>query len=144
VEICKNGWTGYRDVVRKRHLGAELDEGVVQWSAGTQNQNKKLIVSQLSDALDVYLNMEYLESRVAEMENGARELDDPTGEIEVVTREFGLTDDERNNIMNHFLKGGDTTNFGVGQAITWEAHEAETAERQEYLEETAARYMSVS
>ncbi|WP_262401753.1 DUF932 domain-containing protein [Actinomadura sp. CNU-125] len=72
VQVCRNGMTITRDAMRCVHLGSRLEEGVVTWSAETQQRNLDLIVSKTRDAVAEFLRAEYVEAKVDEIERAAR------------------------------------------------------------------------
>ena len=43
---------------------------------------------------------------------------DPIKVVEVVQKRFNLNDDEKSGVMQHLIKGGDLTQYGLSNAVT--------------------------
>ncbi|MCC3655729.1 DUF932 domain-containing protein [Streptomyces sp. S07_1.15] len=119
VRVCENGLTMSQDVMRSVHLGGRHEEGVVRWSDATQQKILEVITSKTADAVRQFLNPEYVETKLREIERDAgREIKDPQKTVEVVTKGLGMAEQVRQEIFAHFIKGGQTTAGGVMQAVT--------------------------
>lgn len=123
VLACTNGMVRKTDAFKRTHLGGRLETGVIDWSATTQRKNLELIVEQVKDAVNKFLSEKYLVDTVRFIEGkGDQQFDHP---IEVVTNvcdSFGISKDRKENILDYFIKGGDTRVMGLVQALTLEAH----------------------
>lgn len=119
IQVCRNGMTLTKDVMRAVHLGGKQDEGVVSWSGQTQIKTLELITSKTTDAVRTFLSREYVEAKVREMEAAAgTTLDEPTKTIEHVTKTLSIGTDTKARILSHFIRGGQMTAGGVMQAVT--------------------------
>lgn len=136
VLICRNGLTRKIDFA-KNHVGAQLDQGEIEWSADTRQNVMSLISSQVADVFRAYLTTDYLETIANDM-RAAKGIEVESGKaaIEVVTNRFGLTEAEASNVFDCFARSGDSTVLGVGQAVTAAAQLVESSDRQSELEET--------
>jgi hypothetical protein len=113
VEVCNNGMTLTEDIFRKVHLGSAMESGEV--SQRTMQATMELITAQTIDKVREIANPEFLEAKVRELE-GLKVDMKPTV---VQTYLQGAFDIEvADSIFNDFITGGDTTAFGVAQAIT--------------------------
>lgn len=119
VEACRNGLRITADAMTRTHLGARLDEGIVKASADTQRKNLALIAAQTRDAVKKFLSVEYVEQKIRELEkvSGAPVKDVPAT-IKAVAKAHTFTDDQAQDILSHFIMGGQLTAGGVAQAIT--------------------------
>lgn len=133
VLICRNGLTRNIDAVTQVHLGGRLDAGVVEWSNETRRLNADLLASKVSDAVTAFASVEYLR-RSAEQMRAAKGIPAGLPDIEEVRVAHTLTEEETQAVMDAFLRGGDATRFGLGQAVTAVAQEAEESDRQAELE----------
>jgi hypothetical protein len=119
VKVCNNGLTITADALRKVHLGAKLDDGVVKVSDETERRNLALITSQATDAVRTFLDVDYVTAAVAKLEADAGEpVADAQAVITTVSKRLGFTEAEQAAIMGHFIKGGQLTAGGVMQAVT--------------------------
>lgn len=119
VKVCNNGMTITADALKRVHLGAQLDDGIIEWSEATTHKNLALVASQTADAVRKFLDPAYLAAKVAELETEAAEpIDDAHAVITTVSKRLGFSADEQANILGHFIKGGQMTAGGVMQAVT--------------------------
>lgn len=136
--VCKNGMTITREALRKVHLGSKMEEGQIRWSEQTKVANVDLVKSQTADAVRTFLDVEYVQAKIAEMEAKSEcAVPEPTKVIEKVAREFSFTDDEAEGILGHFIKGGDVTSGGVMHAITSFAQVVPDPDRAQDMEAVA-------
>lgn len=137
AEVCTNGMTIKKDVgaLAQRHLGARLDDGLVDYSDATREANRRLITSMAQDTVRTFLSKDYLDKVVRKLTERAGEPVTKAEEtIKEVTRKLeipALYDD----VLTHFIKGADLTRGGVMHAVTAAAQsgdiDADTAFRME-------------
>lgn len=137
AEVCTNGMTIKKDVgaLVQRHLGAKLDDGIVDYSDATREANRKLIMSMAQDTVRTFMTEGYLNRVVRKLEERAgAPVEKPETAIKEVTQKLeipALYDD----VLTHFIKGGDMTRGGVMHAVTAAAQspdiDADTAFRME-------------
>lgn len=137
AEVCTNGMTIKKDVgaLVQRHLGAKLDDGIVEYSNETREQNRRLIMSMAQDTVRTFMTEGYLNRVVRKLEEKAgAPVEKPETAIKEVTQKLeipALYDD----VLTHFIKGGDMTRGGVMHAVTAAAQstdiDADTAFRME-------------
>jgi hypothetical protein len=135
VLICRNGLTRSVDAIRSVHLGGRLEAGQVAWSAETRRLNVELLTSKVTDAVGQFLSVDYLRKLADEM-RAAKGLavNNPAATIERVSVAHKLSEDETNAVMAAFMRGGDATLLGVGQAITAAAALVPEGDRQAEME----------
>ncbi|MFI7012624.1 DUF932 domain-containing protein [Streptomyces sp. NPDC050145] len=134
-QVCTNGMTETRDVMRSVHLGGKQEEGVVSWSGQTQRKTLELITSKTTDAVRTFLSREYVEAKVASMEAAAgTPLADPAKTIEHVTNTLSIGTEAKESILAHFVRGGQMTAGGVLHAITSTAQTIKDADQAAELE----------
>jgi len=125
VLACKNGMIFKDDAFMKTHLGAKMDEySSIDWSEDTRQKNYELVCSQVKDAIKHYASYEYLSGKVQQLiVKGNKELVNPIETVMNVSKHLSVSDEKEKSILNYFIKGGDTTAFGVTQALTYFAHQ---------------------
>lgn len=134
VLACKNGMIFKNDAFQKTHLGAKMEEyTTIDWSEETRQKNYELVCSQVKDDIKYYASEEYLGAKIHELtEKGNRELEHPIETIKNVSKHLSISEEKEKNILNYFIKSGDTNAFGVTQALTYFAqHNASPEERYE-------------
>lgn len=120
AEVCTNGMTIKKDVeaLTRRHLGARLDDGLINYSAATHEANREVIRRMSEDTVRTFLSTGYLESVIRKLEEKAGEpVAKPEAAIREVTRKLeipALYDD----VLAHFIKGADLSRGGIMHAVT--------------------------
>ena len=138
VRICSNGMTHKADALREVHVGGRLEEGVVTWSTDTQRKNLDLIVARTRDAVATFLDADYVQHVIDEIEAvSATPVDDVLGTIERVAKVHVFSEAEQASILDCFIKSGDTTAGGVMQAVTAAAQMLEDPDRAGDFEDMA-------
>lgn len=137
AEVCTNGMTIKKDVgaLTQRHLGARLDDGLINYSTATHEANREVIRRMSEDTVRTFLTTGYLESVIRKLEEKAGEpVAKPEEAIKEVTRKLeipALYDD----VLGHFIKGADLSRGGIMHAVTAAAQstdlDADTAFRME-------------
>jgi hypothetical protein len=119
IRLCNNGLTIAAEALKRVHLGAQMDAGVVDWSEETARRNLALVASQTADAVRKFISPDYLNAKVAELEaDAATPLTDAQTVIATVSKSLGFSEVEATNILAHFIQGGQMTAGGVMQAVT--------------------------
>ncbi|GHB77516.1 hypothetical protein GCM10010377_79710 [Streptomyces viridiviolaceus] len=138
IQVCRNGLTMSKDVMRAVHLGGKQDEGIISWSGQTQRKTLELITSKTTDAVRTFLSREYVEAKLSEMEDAAgKRLAEPTKTIEHVTKKLSIGAEAKDMILAHFVQGGQMTAGGVMQAVTSTAQTLTDADQAAALEALA-------
>ncbi|WP_410646198.1 DUF932 domain-containing protein [Amycolatopsis sp. cmx-4-54] len=119
VQVCNNGMTFTQDAMREVHLGGKLADGVVRWSADTQAAALDVLIKQARDAVNTFLNPDFVHAKIAEVEVDAGvRVRDVEATLAYVGKQLRFTEAERKTILDHFFDGGDRTSGGVLHAVT--------------------------
>ena len=131
AQVCSNGYTITKDAMREVHLGGQLGEGVIHWSACTQRAAVDLIAKQATDATATFLTTGYLTRQLHALEaRSATPIEDARGTIRHVSSQLRFSEDQQNCILEHYLGAGQRTAGGILQAVTSAAqlqHDADAA-----------------
>ena len=141
VKVCKNGLTMTKDAMRAVHLGGTLEAGTVQWSSETQSRAVALVRSKTVDAVRSFLSPEYLNAKVAEMEEKAGAVVKDVEHVKTITKSLAFTQEQTDGILSFFIRGGQMTVGGVANAATAYAQEVQDPEQAYALEAGAARLL---
>ena len=145
AQVCRNGMTITRDAIRAVHLGEPLSEGVVTWSGNTQDKTLALITAKTTDAVAAFLDPGYVQAAVAQIERDAgHELADPPEAVRTVSQRLRFTDAQQNDILAHFIRGGDVTAGGVMHAVTAAAQTQDDADTAHEMESAALRALDIA
>lgn len=130
VKVCDNGLVIKADQVRQIHVGKQLTEGNVSWSQETYNAEDKVTTLKVKDAVMSFLSAEYVSATVEKLEETATTtLDKPMDVVKTVAKTLRFTEAESEGLLDHFIKGGDTTAGGVMHAVTSYAQVIEDVDR---------------
>lgn len=145
VEVCDNGMTISKDALRHVHLGRQLDEGVIRWSDETQQRNLDLVASQARDAVATFLDVDYVRGALDRIRATAgTEVGEPAKVVQHVAKALTFGQDAADGILDHFIRGGDTTAGGVMHAVTSYAQTVEDADRAAELEAGAVAALELA
>lgn len=135
VKVCKNGLTIMAEAQRKVHLGSELEVGMVDKSAETQDAELALITAQTKDAVAAFLAQKFLDEQVETIEAlaGAPVVGGKPS-ISEVAKSVGFTQAEADGIFEMFLRGGQNTAGGVVNAVTAYTQTLDSADRADEIE----------
>ena len=144
VEVCKNGMTIAKDALRAVHLGSRLDEGVIRWSDETQQANLDLVRRQAADAVTTFLDVDYMKAKIAEMRTLAgKPVDKPADAVKHVAKTLAYGEAAADDILNHFIAGGQQTAMGLANAITSFAQTITDPDRAASMEADAMQVLSL-
>lgn len=130
VRICRNGLTIKKDMIRKTHLGGKLDEGMVKISDRTRRANLELVAAQTSDAITTFLDADYMNRVLRQLENGSDEkIADVEKAIETVVSRPAFSKADAKGLLASFMDGGDRTRGGLVNAITAYSQTVDDADR---------------
>jgi hypothetical protein len=134
-----------RDAVRAVHLGERHEEGVVAWSGNTQDKTLALITAKTTDAVATFLDPRYAERAVRAIERDAgHPVDDPQTAVATVSQRLRFTDAQQNDILTHFIRGGDVTAGGIMHAVTAAAQTQADADTAHDMESAALRALEIA
>jgi hypothetical protein len=145
AQVCSNGYTITRDAMREVHLGGRLPEGVVRWSADTQQTAVDLIAKQAADAAATFLNGDYLTAALNSIEQQAGvPVRDVPARIKFVAAQLRFTEDQQATILDHFIGDADRTADGILQAVTSAAQVQADADVAYEMERVGLRAMTLA
>ena len=144
-EVCANGMTITRDALRAVHLGGRLEEGPIRWSLDTQNKALELIKAKTGDAVRTFLDADYVRGVLDRIDqDAAKPITDPAATIKAVAKPMAWTEQQQNDILRHFISGGDVTAGGVLHAVTATAQTLKDADAAHELEAHGIRAMELA
>lgn len=136
VLACRNGMVRKVDAVRSIHLGGKLEVGPVQWSAETRRKAVELVEAKMADAVNRFCSTDYLDTAADDMRTAkGLDVENPVKAIEVAQQRLGFTDGEVESALAMFVRSGDTSVLGLGQAFTAAAQTLDDGDRQSEIEQ---------
>ena len=144
AEICGNGLQIAADLARAV-LGSRHEEGMVRYSADTVERGLALITARARDAVATFLSPGYLIAKVTEMEKKARvPVSHPDETVRQVAKAVKFSDEMADQILAHFIRGGQLTAGGVMQAVTSVAQTLDDADAAHEMEAAALRALDAA
>lgn len=144
VQVCDNGMTMTKDVLRQTHLGGRLEQGTVRWAEDTERKNLELVKAKARDAVATFLSPGYLADAVARLERRSGEqVATSEDAVRDLTKPLGYTQEHIAGIMDHFVRGGQFTRGGVVNAITAYSQTIEDADAAHELDVKATSLLGV-
>ena len=136
---CLNGMKAPVGGLRRHHVGANGSGNGETAHEFYRDDTRKALDDafwrQVRDTIDHVLTKEVFERVVDTMREGtAKKIGGPVKAVEEIQKKFQYTDDERGGILKHLIMGGDLSAYGLSQAITREAQDAESYDRASQLE----------
>lgn len=145
VQVCQNGMTITKDALRSVHIGGKLDEGVIRWSDETQQRSLELVTAQAKDAVQTFLDVDYMTSVIDRLtEQAGTPITKPAEKIETICNKLAYPQERQEAILSHFIQGGDLTAGGVMQAFTSVAQVLEDADQAMAMESDALRALELA
>lgn len=141
---CGNGLKLTREMVRQVHIGARLDEGVINWSDATREKNLELVKSMTADAVRSWLDEGFVRKFVDELERKSANVDDAAAVVQLVGQRLAFTESERNEVLKHFIAGGQLSTLGVLNAVTSVAQTVASPDRATELEDVALEALDIA
>lgn len=136
---CLNG-ARYRDYgMSKYHLGRVSGEGkdaMEFFKDETLRADDKAFMMKLTDVVRAaadQVTFNTLIDRISESTENEIE-GDPVKAVEVVQKKYSLNDQEQSGVLQHLIKGGDLSQYGLSNAITAMSQDVEDYDRASDLE----------
>jgi hypothetical protein len=145
VEVCRNGYTITADAHRAVHLGGKLAQGVIDWSADTQQRSLDLITAKARDAVARFLDPAYVQAVVSRIERDAGvPVERPQDTIALVSQQLRFSAEQQDAILGHFIRGGSLTAGGVMHAVTSVAQTLDDADAAHDMESRALKVLQLA
>jgi hypothetical protein len=132
---CLNGMVMPR-VMSRYHIGRktdpmfELDSAAEYYTDATRELDDKAFWSKVRDVTEGLFDKDRFTAMVGRFEEATdQKLKVVTEAVEEVSNRFKLNEDESNKVLNHLIEGGDTSLFGLINAVTATASDVENYDR---------------
>lgn len=134
--VCLNGMIVNDLGQRKYHIGREIEESWELYSDETLQAEDSAFMLKLADIVRTAVD----EARFAMVVDKLREAADiqitahVSQVVELTARQFGLTQPEENDVLQHLISGGDLSLYGLSNAVTRASQDAPDYDRATTLE----------
>jgi hypothetical protein len=132
---CLNGMVLPRAMSRY-HIGRrsdpmfELESAAEYYTDATRELDDRAFWSKVKDVCDGLFDKDRFLANVSKFENATdQKVGKVTEAVEEVSNRFKLSEDESNAVLNHLIEGGDTSLFGLVNAVTRTATDVDSYDR---------------
>jgi len=145
---CLNGMVMPR-VMKRHHVGrdrfgidADLEEAAEYFTTKTKEMADKAFWMKCCDVIDALFDKARFQAMVDEFEGTVdQKIKRMDQAVEEVTERFKLNDQEKNDVLNHLIEGGQPNLFGLINAVTRTASDAENYDRSYELQRIGGEIM---
>lgn len=146
---CLNGMILPDSRTRKAHLGRHIGDGDIAEEYlrdETRLQQDRAFFMALGDTIRGMLTVAACEDALNKMRKAALApiRGNPVEHVELVARRMSLNDGEKSLVMQNLIAGGDLTQWGIINAITATAQEAESYDRATELETIGGKILELN
>lgn len=139
--VCLNGMIREHSI-RKAHLGRgargqdAIEDAREFFRTETRIADDRAFFLKVQDALAAMFDDERFLLRLNQYRDASEQVivADPVKVVEVTAKRFGLNDGERSSVLQHLIRGSDLSSWGLANAITRTAQDAESYDRATELE----------
>jgi hypothetical protein len=129
TRVCQN-YCIWGTTVSQIHLGRRREEEGLVLAEDTLALEARLTWSKVRDAIRTAFDVGRFREYIARMNDATTQtVPDPERAVGNVVREFSITEDRKASILSRLLGFGDRSRYGLVQAVTYAAHEADRLDR---------------
>lgn len=135
---------------RKAHLGGKQELGGEETYAMLSDDTKKLtdkaLWAQIGDVVGAAFDKARFEASVQKIaKTGENKIvGDPVKVVELVQKNYSLTDGERSSVLTHLIKGGDLSQYGLHAAVTRAAEDLDDYDRASDFERLGGKIVELA
>jgi hypothetical protein len=148
---CTNGMIA-ENIVKQNHVGRkgtggfgdlfDNEEAQELYSDETRKLNDAAFWSKVQDVMKATLSKENFLNIVNRLNRTTEvEIDKPLDVVEVMTEKFGWAESEKESVLDHLIKGGDITQYGLLNAVTRAAQDLPSYDRAVEFEKMGGQIM---
>lgn len=129
--VCLNGMICPDGRFRAYHVGRRIEDSAELWAQDTVKADDRAVLLKVRDMVRAAVDSIRFTERVAQMSDlaTARIEGDPAKVVEVLAKKVGASETERGGILRSLIENGDTSAWGLLNAVTAQAHTAESYDR---------------
>ena len=133
--VCTNGMILKDKRQRKNHAG-RANENTDLYASDTLQAIDDAFKLKIRDLVRSAISITTFQEAVADMQGAKSNLitGSPVKAVEVTAKAIGLNDDESKLVLNHLIRAGDLSQFGMLNAVTRTAEDTESYDRATEIE----------
>lgn len=145
--VCQNGMIARDYSTKKYHVGRAAEENAFQlFSDETLEADDKAFFLKVRDTVKSAVELTKFSQIVQQLKDATNQPieGNPVKTVEVLADDFHYSADESSGILNHLIRGGDLTAYGLSNAITRTSQDLDDYDRATDLERDGSRILSLS
>lgn len=146
--VCRNGMIAVDQSLRKTHLGRALgnEEGVTIFQDDTLKADDTAFFLQVRDVVRSALSEEIFTKIAMKMQKtmGIELKSSPVKAVEVLRQRYTLTEEEGDGVLNHLIRGGDLSGYGLVNAVTRYSQDVKDYDRATEFEALGGKLIELS
>lgn len=147
--VCKNGLIVPDRALRKTHLGrinSAEDHIVSIFQDDTLAADDRAFFLKVRDVVQAAVSEATFLQISQKMQDtmGIKLVGDPVQSVTVLSKKFGLRDDERTGVLRHLIEEGDLSAYGLVNAVTHLSQEVDSYDRATELESLGGYLIDLS
>lgn len=137
--VCKNGMVVNAAKTRSRHVGRVLQSGddYALYTDETREADDKALFLKIRDTVSSIVDEVRFGKLIDEMRDAKEaklESKNIPAVVEVTAKKFAITKEEGKGVLDHLIRGGDLTLFGLANAVTEYSQKVNSYDRATELE----------
>lgn len=151
---CTNGLIA-ESIVKQNHIGRkgtggfgdlfDGEEAQEMFSDETRKADDKAFWLKVQDLMKAMFTKEKFDAIVKGLNRTTEvDLDKPLETVELLNTRFGWSETEKDSVLNHLIKGGDMTQYGMLNAVTRTAQDLSSYDRAVEFEKQGGEIMLLS
>lgn len=143
--ICKNGMILPDVGMRVRHLGSRLEEGIIDYAEETRRVDNSATLLKLRDTVRHILSKEVFDATLQKFRDAAEQKIEGkvVKAVEALGKKGGLLKNEQQDVLDYLIKGGDTSKWGMANAVTRMSQDVKDYDRRIDLEELGGKIINL-
>ena len=128
--VCLNGMkTG--EAFRRTHVGRTVESGELLWADDTMASDDRTVLLKVRDMVKAVVDETKFRQQLLKLQglSTVKITGDPQKAIEVLAQKVNATEAEKGGILRSLIEGGDLSAWGVINAVTAQAHTAQSYDR---------------
>lgn len=146
--VCSNGMIRADAGQRKVHVGRanSADDNFIVYRNETVSADDKAFIMKLQDVVRSTADAVHFERIVSTMREArdAKITGDVPAVVQLVTKNHRITESEGKGVLDHLIRGGDLSLYGLANAVTRQAHDVESYDRSTELEAIGFNVLAMS
>lgn len=143
--VCKNGMIVADAGIRKYHVGRRDDDAQEMFRATTRIADDKAFWMKVKDVIDATVTKSAFEKIVNDLRAAKdKTVEKPIEAVKQLANAYRMSDAEEAGVLNHLIKGGDLSTYGVVQAITRTSQDLPDYERATEFERIGGEVLAIS